>query len=661
MANDQSKTKTQLIAELEEMRQQRSLEKTCECIHEEVLVMRYSDDLMTVVAVMFEEVQRLGIEVACPTVCFLNPQADQCFHYNGMQNPGQLGISWTSPDLVAYNEEIAAEVFRGSYREWLEDEAGQCWQQGTPWVERFFLDEEWIRPSTEALGFSRFPHEWLIREVTRVNVPFEHGLLKLAVWEDHPELMAVAQALTGALSLGYVRFLNLLRLEEQTESLQVQTTQLKRERAAERVRAAAMAMRSSGDLMDVAVVLYREIRDLGIRSIGVTVEFYLEETSDRFIAYSAYSNPKAYGISWNNPSIIEVADDVVTLVEDTSSLRVWQEVRRHRGHTEPWTHCLDRESWIAVFEQLLSLDRPLTDYDDPRFRELLDVPKWHITHVPFSSGNVAFREPEYVQEHVDAVQELAEALSLGYVRYLDFQRLEQQNREIQENTRRKSDFLSRMSHDLRTPMNAIIGYTRILLRRLRDSVEPRQLRNLENIETSSQNLLNLINEILDLSKVEAGHIDVRPQPIDIQQLAVECGAAIEPLIKAEVQLIQKIEAIPSLRTDGEILRKVLMNLLGNAVRFTDTGSITVSVKPVDDKVEVSVADTGMGIPSEDLPYIFEEFRQVERQGSTEKEGTGLGLAIAQKSIELLGGTIAAESEVGTGTTFTLRLKDYPSE
>jgi len=239
--------------------------------------------------------------------------------------------------------------------------------------------------------------------------------------------------------------------------------------------------------------------------------------------------------------------------------------------------------------------------------------------------------------------------------------LQEANTEIQKTTRRKSDFLARMSHDLRTPMNAIIGYTRLLLRKAKDKLDERQLRNLDNIDTSAHNLLSLINEILDLSRVEAGRIEVRAQPVDLQQLAVDCVAAIEPLIGTEVQLVQEIEAVPSLRTDGEILRKVLMNLLGNAVKFTDAGSITVSVKPVEDQVEVSVADTGMGIPPEDLPYIFEEFRQVERQGSTEKEGTGLGLAIARKSVELLGGTISAESEVGEGTTFTLSIKDYQPE
>ena len=233
--------------------------------------------------------------------------------------------------------------------------------------------------------------------------------------------------------------------------------------------------------------------------------------------------------------------------------------------------------------------------------------------------------------------------------------LEEANREIQETTRRKSDFLARMSHDLRTPMNAIIGYTRLLLRKLAGSVEPRQLKNLENIETSSHNLLKLINEILDLSRVEAGRIDVKVQDVDLKQLAEECAASVEPLLAPGVEWHPQIEDVPPIRTDPDILRRVLMNLLGNAVKFTETGHVALTLHPVDDQVEISVSDTGVGIPPEDLPYIFEEFRQVERQGGTEKEGSGLGLAIARKSVELLGGTIKAASEVGKGTTFTLRI------
>jgi signal transduction histidine kinase/ligand-binding sensor domain-containing protein len=238
------------------------------------------------------------------------------------------------------------------------------------------------------------------------------------------------------------------------------------------------------------------------------------------------------------------------------------------------------------------------------------------------------------------------------------QQLESANREIQESTRRKSEFLARMSHDLRTPMNAIIGYTRLLMRKLRGSIDDRQLRNLENIQTSSNNLLNLINEILDLSRVEAGRIEVNPAEVDLAQLAEECAASVESLIGKRVEFHRRFEEVPTVRTDREIVRKVLMNLLGNAVKFTEEGSITLSVRSLDGWVELSVADTGMGIPAADLPFIFEEFRQVERQGSTEKEGTGLGLAIAKKSVELLGGEISAESEVEKGTMFLLKLRDY---
>ena len=253
---------------------------------------------------------------------------------------------------------------------------------------------------------------------------------------------------------------------------------------------------------------------------------------------------------------------------------------------------------------------------------------------------------------------LTDALALGYVRFLDLLRLEEQNREIQQNTRNKSEFLSRMSHDLRTPMNAIIGYTRILTCRLRGVIEERQFRNLENIQTSADNLLRLINEILDLSRIEAGRIDLNPEPVDLGQLVGECIASVAPLVKPEVELAQDVGDIASITTDSDRIRRVVMNLLGNAVKFTEAGSITVSLQPVASGVELAVADTGVGIPAEDLPHIFEDFQQVERQVGEKVEGTGLGLAIARKSVDMLGGAISAESEVGRGTTFTVRIGDY---
>jgi signal transduction histidine kinase len=237
-------------------------------------------------------------------------------------------------------------------------------------------------------------------------------------------------------------------------------------------------------------------------------------------------------------------------------------------------------------------------------------------------------------------------------------RLQEANRQIQEANHRKSDFLARMSHDLRTPMNAIIGYTRILLRQAKDQLNQRQYRNLDNIQISANNLLTLINDILDLSKIEAGRIDIKPEAVDLKQLATECIASFASLVKPGVQLEQQLADVNPTYTDADRVRRVVMNLLSNALKFTAQGSITVSSKPVDDWVELSVADTGSGIPPEDLPHIFDEFRQVESQGGKTQEGTGLGLSIAKKSVELLGGTISVESEMGKGTKFTLRIQDY---
>jgi len=418
--------------------------------------------------------------------------------------------------------------------------------------------------------------------------------------------------------------------------------ELQRERAVERIQGQIQAMEQASDFDNVLSVLTEELKAMGLHFGSCGIDVLDEPVDEPTMAYF-----EDHGFRYTTYDL----DPEGTVTQESYSLSApFPPVNR-----KTMERFVAGEPWQGRSEQTTLVEVPISDYGRLRL--------------------TASDRQEFAEKEITTLQDFATAIALGYVRYLDFQRLEKQNQalqqktedlekanqEIQETTQTKSDFLARMSHDLRTPMNAIIGYTHILLRQLRDTIEPRQLRNLENIDTSAHNLLTLINEILDLSRVEAGRIDVQPQPVDLQQLAVECVAAIEPLVQAEVQLIQEIETVPSLRTDGEILRKVLMNLLGNAVKFTDAGSITVSVKPVGDQVEVSVADTGMGIPSEDLPYIFEEFRQVERQGSTEKEGTGLGLAIARKSVELLGGTISAESEVNKGTTFTLRIKDYQPE
>jgi signal transduction histidine kinase/CheY-like chemotaxis protein len=235
--------------------------------------------------------------------------------------------------------------------------------------------------------------------------------------------------------------------------------------------------------------------------------------------------------------------------------------------------------------------------------------------------------------------------------------LQEANYKLEAASQHKSEFLANMSHELRTPMNAIIGFTRLVMRRSRDVLAPRQYDNLEKILMSAEHLLSLINDILDLAKIEAGRIEIYAVEFALGPMLTECLHTVEPMLRSEhVRLVQEVEAdLPTLYTDRDKVKQVLMNLLSNAVKFTHTGTITVTARPHNGTVVMAVADTGIGIPEEALEHIFEEFRQVDSSTTREYGGTGLGLAISQQYARLMGGDITVQSTMGVGSTFTVTL------
>jgi PAS domain S-box-containing protein len=223
--------------------------------------------------------------------------------------------------------------------------------------------------------------------------------------------------------------------------------------------------------------------------------------------------------------------------------------------------------------------------------------------------------------------------------------------------RAKSEFLATMSHELRTPLAIILGYTEMLLDESCRQPGERQTDYLRRIERSARELLELITAVLDLSRLEAGRLPLVTQETQAAALLEEVRAETQPLQEqSRLAFVWEVEQpLPVLYTDAGKLKVVLKNLIGNAVKFTKTGGVTVRARPHRGGVELSVQDTGIGIAREELGVIFEPFRQLESSATRQSGGTGLGLHIVKRLLEVLGGSITVESELGRGSTFRVRL------
>ena len=263
----------------------------------------------------------------------------------------------------------------------------------------------------------------------------------------------------------------------------------------------------------------------------------------------------------------------------------------------------------------------------------------------------------FTEKQVALIKTFADQAVIAIENARLFKEIQEKSRQLEIASRHKSEFLANMSHELRTPLNAIIGFTRIVMRRSQEKLEPQQYENLEKILASGQHLLALINSILDLSKVEAGHVELRPAEVALPAVLDQCLRTVEPLVKPElVDLVKEFDAaLPRMYVDEEKLRQIVINLLSNAVKFTHRGAVRLRAQAANGSVAIAVCDTGIGIAPEKLDLIFEEFEQADASSTRVYGGTGLGLAIARRLARLMGGDVTAESVPGTGSTFRLTL------
>ncbi len=392
--------------------------------------------------------------------------------------------------------------------------------------------------------------------------------------------------------------------------------ELQRDRAVERIRGEVQAMEQASDFEGVLSVLAEDLKTVGLSfdTCGIDVLDKPVETltmayfEDHGFQYTTYTIDPEGRVTDNSYHVQAPFPEVI------------QETLERFIAGEPWQALIGGANAIV------------------------EVPASNYGRLRITSSE----RQDFSEEDIDALRDFASAIALGYARYLDI-------REIQEQTERKSAFLASMSHELRTPMNAIIGFTRMVLRRSGDVLPERQKDNLKKVQASADHLLNLINSILDLSKIEAGRVDVEPERFDVKGLIASCCTTVNPLVKPGVELKQEVsDTIGEANTDQGRLRQIVFNLLSNALKFTDQGEVAVRTSKANEHLVIAVSDTGTGIPADALETIFEEFQQVKGSDPQHK-GTGLGLPITKGFAELLGGSISVQSEVGKGSTFMVRI------
>ena len=306
---------------------------------------------------------------------------------------------------------------------------------------------------------------------------------------------------------------------------------------------------------------------------------------------------------------------------------------------------------------------------DPHLRILFDAGWRSIVAVPMLRDEqivgaliVRRKRPgDFTEETVDLLETFASQSAIALLNAQLFRELKEQSLELELASRHKSEFLASMSHELRTPLNAVLGFSEVLLERMFGDINERQEEYLRDIHGSGKHLLELLNEILDLSKVEAGRMELAYSSFDLQLLLDDAVSMLRERAAAHgIELRVEIgEDVDQVYSDELRLKQIVLNLMTNAVKFTgDGGSVTVIARRTGAELEITVADTGIGIPEADRERIFESFQQGGR-GSSREEGTGLGLTLSRRLVELLGGRMWLETDVGVGSTFGFTLPVGP--
>jgi signal transduction histidine kinase len=263
----------------------------------------------------------------------------------------------------------------------------------------------------------------------------------------------------------------------------------------------------------------------------------------------------------------------------------------------------------------------------------------------------------FTEKQIALVETFADQAAIAIENVRLFDEIQDKSRQLEVASQHKSQFLANMSHELRTPLNAILGYTELMADGIYGQLPEKTVGVLKRLESNGRHLLGLINDVLDLSKIEAGQLVLDLSDYSLEDIAQTVRSTLEPLA-ADKKLAFMVEVAPKMPAghgDGRRLTQVLINLVGNAIKFTDAGEVVITGGTTDGSFHLSVRDTGPGISAADQAKLFQEFQQADNAITRKKGGTGLGLAISKRIVEMHGGKIWLESQVGQGSTFSFTI------
>lgn len=402
-------------------------------------------------------------------------------------------------------------------------------------------------------------------------------------------------------------------------------------------------LQAAGNVFDVSVPIFLEGKKIGIARVGVSTETMLQKIA-------AVRND---GVNMTLFAIV-VGSMVAVLI----ALRVTRGLGSlGKAANEMTGGDLDTRAQVDSYREVNELAyafNHMADAIQEREEELQQsLEELDNAHEELQSANEELQQNYEELEHTnEELQSTTEELQTSN------EELSEANDRVMEADRLKSEFLANMSHELRTPLNSILALSGILLARMDGDLTEEQDKQVKIIQKSGKNLLELINDILDLSKIESGKMEIHTEEFLIEDVVYDSKLTVTPLAyeKGLNVVLNKDEDIPVIRSDRNKVKQILLNLLSNAVKFTPKGgSITISATGRDGRLELRVMDTGIGIAKENLDKIFDEFRQVDGSSTREYGGTGLGLAITRRLVKLLGGEIGVESEIGKGSTFIINI------